>query len=129
MDLDGNVLHKKFNTIRTFRSIYRRKMRVEQTLKSSFFSFASPQELETRIDTQKQTLQARDESIKKLLEMLQSKGEGKLWNEIKNDDVIVGSGSGRREVFSPPLFLRRSNVAVLSFFWGGERMEVPSASS
>ncbi len=35
------------------------------------------QELETRIDTQKQTLQARDESIKKLLEMLQSKGDGK----------------------------------------------------
>ena len=35
------------------------------------------QELEMRIETQKQTLQARDESIKKLLEMLQSKGEGK----------------------------------------------------
>ena len=30
-----------------------------------------------RIDTQKQTLTARDESIKKLLEMLQTKGEGK----------------------------------------------------
>ncbi|GAB0086578.1 ERC protein 2-like [Sergentomyia squamirostris] len=34
-------------------------------------------ELELRIETQKQTLQARDESIKKLLEMLQSKGMGK----------------------------------------------------
>merc|ERR1711981_1050259 len=34
-------------------------------------------ELEMRIDTQKQTLTARDESIKKLLEMLQNKGEGK----------------------------------------------------
>merc|ERR1712079_350407 len=34
-------------------------------------------ELEMRIDTQKQTLSARDESIKKLLEMLQTKGEGK----------------------------------------------------
>ena len=32
-----------------------------------------------RIETQKQTLQARDESIKKLLEMLQSKGEGKIF--------------------------------------------------
>ena len=31
-----------------------------------------------RIDTQKQTLTARDESIKKLLEMLQNKGEGKF---------------------------------------------------
>ena len=35
------------------------------------------QELEMRIDTQKQTLTARDESIKKLLEMLQNKGDGK----------------------------------------------------
>ena len=31
-----------------------------------------------RIDTQKQTLSARDESIKKLLEMLQNKGEGEM---------------------------------------------------
>lgn len=37
------------------------------------------QELELRIETQKQTLQARDESIKKLLEMLQSKGVGKYF--------------------------------------------------
>jgi len=37
-----------------------------------------PQELELRIDTQKQTLSARDESIKKLLEMLQNKGIGKF---------------------------------------------------
>ena len=35
------------------------------------------QELELRLETQKQTLQARDESIKKLLEMLQTKGIGK----------------------------------------------------
>lgn len=34
-------------------------------------------ELELRIETQKQTLAARDESIKKLLEMLQNKGMGK----------------------------------------------------
>uniref|UniRef100_A0A0P4VPP1 ELKS/RAB6-interacting/CAST family member 1 n=1 Tax=Scylla olivacea TaxID=85551 RepID=A0A0P4VPP1_SCYOL len=34
-------------------------------------------ELELRIETQKQTLAARDESIKKLLEMLQQKGIGK----------------------------------------------------
>lgn len=37
------------------------------------------QELELRLETQKQTLNARDESIKKLLEMLQNKGMGK-WN-------------------------------------------------
>uniref|UniRef100_A0A2S2PYK2 ERC protein 2 n=1 Tax=Sipha flava TaxID=143950 RepID=A0A2S2PYK2_9HEMI len=34
-------------------------------------------ELELRIETQKQTLQSRDESIKKLLDMLQNKGVGK----------------------------------------------------
>lgn len=34
-------------------------------------------EFELRLETQKQTLQARDESIKKLLEMLQAKGLGK----------------------------------------------------
>ncbi|XP_023245906.1 keratin, type I cytoskeletal 13-like [Copidosoma floridanum] len=39
--------------------------------------FLLSQELELRIETQKQTLQARDESIKKLLEMLQNKGMGK----------------------------------------------------
>ena len=33
------------------------------------------EEMELRIETQKQTLSARDESIKKLLEMLQSKGQ------------------------------------------------------
>ena len=34
------------------------------------------EEMELRIDTQKQTLLARDESIKKLMEMLQSRGMG-----------------------------------------------------
>lgn len=35
-----------------------------------------------RLETQKQTLIARDESIKKLLEMLQNKGMGKFNEEI-----------------------------------------------
>lgn len=34
-------------------------------------------DLECRVETQKQTLIARDESIKKLLEMLQAKGMGR----------------------------------------------------
>jgi golgin subfamily B member 1 len=38
------------------------------------------QELELRLETQKQTLIARDESIKKLLEMLQNKGMGE-WHD------------------------------------------------
>lgn len=37
------------------------------------------QELELRLETQKQTLLARDESIKKLLEMLQNKGMGEQY--------------------------------------------------
>ncbi len=42
------------------------------------------EEMELRIETQKQTLAARDESIKKLLEMLQSKGEhvGHSWADV-----------------------------------------------
>lgn len=48
-----------------------------QTLKYKKIWYTSIlQELELRIETQKQTLQARDESIKKLLEMLQNKGMG-----------------------------------------------------
>lgn len=45
-------------------------------------------ELELRIETQKQTLQARDESIKKLLEMLQSKGMGE-WRVSLLGIVII----------------------------------------
>ena len=42
-----------------------------------------------RIETQKQTLQARDESIKKLLEMLQSKGEGKPISQCWRKACVV----------------------------------------
>lgn len=40
------------------------------------------EEMETRIDTQKQTLDARDLSISKLLDLLQSKSEIKLLMQI-----------------------------------------------
>ena len=47
-------------------------------------------EMELRIGTQKQTLTARDESIKKLLEMLQSKGlaTGKLEEDRKEVESL-----------------------------------------
>lgn len=51
----------------------------EWTLAPNGISLFSSQELELRLETQKQTLIARDESIKKLLEMLQNKGMGE-WN-------------------------------------------------
>lgn len=47
------------------------------------------QELELRIETQKQTLQSRDESIKKLLDMLQNKGVGELTYSCKPCVVYV----------------------------------------
>ncbi len=49
----------------------------ERQAKELFLLRKTLEEMELRIDTQKQTLGARDESIKKLLEMLQSKG----WHE------------------------------------------------
>lgn len=47
----------------------------ERQAKELFLLRKTLEEMELRIDTQKQTLGARDESIKKLLEMLQSKGK------------------------------------------------------
>ncbi|XP_029019203.1 ELKS/Rab6-interacting/CAST family member 1-like isoform X2 [Betta splendens] len=46
----------------------------ERQVKELFLLRKTVEEMELRIDTQKHTLTARDESIKKLLEMLQSKG-------------------------------------------------------
>ncbi|KAM6986540.1 ELKS/Rab6-interacting/CAST family member 1-like isoform 2-T2 [Aplochiton taeniatus] len=46
----------------------------ERQAKELFLLRKTLEEMEMRIDTQKHTLTARDESIKKLLEMLQSKG-------------------------------------------------------
>ncbi|XP_029969555.1 ELKS/Rab6-interacting/CAST family member 1-like isoform X4 [Salarias fasciatus] len=46
----------------------------ERQVKELFLLRKTVEEMEMRIDTQKHTLTARDESIKKLLEMLQSKG-------------------------------------------------------
>lgn len=50
-------------------------------------------DLECRVETQKQTLIARDESIKKLLEMLQAKGMGKVFSlsfmdTLNNIDIL-----------------------------------------
>ncbi|KAM9845523.1 ELKS/Rab6-interacting/CAST family member 1-like [Aulostomus maculatus] len=46
----------------------------DRQVKELFLLRKTVEEMELRIDTQKHTLTARDESIKKLLEMLQSKG-------------------------------------------------------
>ncbi|XP_053318636.1 ELKS/Rab6-interacting/CAST family member 1 isoform X5 [Spea bombifrons] len=54
----------------------------DRQAKELFLLRKTLEEMELRIETQKQTLNARDESIKKLLEMLQSKGiSSKLMEE------------------------------------------------
>ncbi|XP_018096656.1 ELKS/Rab6-interacting/CAST family member 1 isoform X2 [Xenopus laevis] len=55
----------------------------DRKAKELFLLHKTLEEMELRIDTQKQTLNARDESIKKLLEMLQSKG---IPNKVMEED-------------------------------------------
>lgn len=77
-------------------------------------------ELELRIETQKQTLQARDESIKKLLEMLQNKGMGEcLLDYYYQSHTTLGgySNNGVRafmRVSDAPKQARRRNVKCFS---------------
>ncbi|XP_053518636.1 ELKS/Rab6-interacting/CAST family member 1 isoform X10 [Artibeus jamaicensis] len=58
----------------TEENFQRLHMEHERQAKELFLLRKTLEEMELRIETQKQTLNARDESIKKLLEMLQSKG-------------------------------------------------------
>lgn len=66
----------------------------ERQAKELFLLRKTLEEMELRIDTQKQTLAARDESIKKLLEMLQSKGRFDYWQSSK-------APSGKHLAYSP----------------------------
>lgn len=58
----------------TEENFHRLQAEHDRQAKELFLLRKTLEEMELRIDTQKQTLGARDESIKKLLEMLQSKG-------------------------------------------------------
>ncbi|KAH9382136.1 hypothetical protein HPB48_008636 [Haemaphysalis longicornis] len=66
----------------------------EHMAKEIFLLRETIKELELRIETQKQTLASRDESIKKLMEMLQSKGVGACF---------LGSAHGLAATPLPPL--------------------------
>ncbi|XP_075039355.1 ERC protein 2 isoform X3 [Mixophyes fleayi] len=57
----------------------------DRQAKELFLLRKTLEEMELRIETQKQTLSARDESIKKLLEMLQSKGLPSKGMEEENE--------------------------------------------
>ncbi|KAF0034885.1 hypothetical protein F2P81_012643 [Scophthalmus maximus] len=72
-ELKKERIMRKEEAART--SILKEQMRVTHEENQELFLLRKTlEEMELRIETQKQTLGARDESIKKLLEMLQSKG-------------------------------------------------------
>lgn len=73
-DYSGARPGEPFSTELTEENFHRLHGEHERQAKELFLLRKTLEEMELRIDTQKQTLNARDESIKKLLEMLQSKG-------------------------------------------------------
>ncbi|XP_027007202.1 ELKS/Rab6-interacting/CAST family member 1 isoform X4 [Tachysurus fulvidraco] len=73
-DCSGTRLGEPFSAELTEENFHRLHSEHERQAKELFLLRKTLEEMELRIDTQKQTLNARDESIKKLLEMLQSKG-------------------------------------------------------
>ncbi|XP_060745056.1 ELKS/Rab6-interacting/CAST family member 1 isoform X3 [Tachysurus vachellii] len=73
-DCSGTRPGEPFSAELTEENFHRLHSEHERQAKELFLLRKTLEEMELRIDTQKQTLNARDESIKKLLEMLQSKG-------------------------------------------------------
>ncbi|KAF7693812.1 hypothetical protein HF521_007565 [Silurus meridionalis] len=73
-DCGGARPGEPFSAELTEENFHRLHSEHERQAKELFLLRKTLEEMELRIDTQKQTLNARDESIKKLLEMLQSKG-------------------------------------------------------
>ncbi|KAM9467724.1 ELKS/Rab6-interacting/CAST family member 1 isoform 2-T2 [Clarias gariepinus] len=73
-DCSGSRPGEPFSAELTEENFHRLHGEHERQAKELFLLRKTLEEMELRIDTQKQTLNARDESIKKLLEMLQSKG-------------------------------------------------------
>uniref|UniRef100_A0A8C3RKF7 ELKS/RAB6-interacting/CAST family member 2 n=1 Tax=Cyanoderma ruficeps TaxID=181631 RepID=A0A8C3RKF7_9PASS len=70
----GNRGSEHFTIELTEENFRRLQAEHDRQAKELFLLRKTLEEMELRIETQKQTLNARDESIKKLLEMLQSKG-------------------------------------------------------
>ncbi|XP_028680375.1 LOW QUALITY PROTEIN: ERC protein 2 [Erpetoichthys calabaricus] len=70
----GNRTAEHFTIELTEENFRRLQAEHDRQAKELFLLRKTLEEMELRIETQKQTLSARDESIKKLLEMLQSKG-------------------------------------------------------
>lgn len=60
----------------------------EQQAKELLLLRKTMEEMESRIDSQKQTLDARDESIQRLLELLQGQGQG-TWSRGQRAGIIT----------------------------------------
>uniref|UniRef100_S4RMJ7 ELKS/RAB6-interacting/CAST family member 2 n=1 Tax=Petromyzon marinus TaxID=7757 RepID=S4RMJ7_PETMA len=68
---------------------HRLRVQHDRQSKELFLLRRTLEEMELRIDTQKQTLGARDESIRKLLEMLQGKGPGGRGGTTGDDERLA----------------------------------------
>ncbi|XP_074861484.1 ERC protein 2 [Carettochelys insculpta] len=81
----GNRGTEHFTIELTEENFRRLQAEHDRQAKELFLLRKTLEEMELRIETQKQTLNARDESIKKLLEMLQSKGLPSKGMEEENE--------------------------------------------
>ncbi|CAH2313095.1 ERC 2 isoform X5 [Pelobates cultripes] len=81
----GNRGAEHFTIELTEENFRRLQAEHDRQAKELFLLRKTLEEMELRIETQKQTLSARDESIKKLLEMLQSKGLPSKTMEEENE--------------------------------------------
>ncbi|XP_051483831.1 ERC protein 2 isoform X1 [Apus apus] len=81
----GNRGAEHFTIELTEENFRRLQAEHDRQAKELFLLRKTLEEMELRIETQKQTLNARDESIKKLLEMLQSKGLPSKGMEDENE--------------------------------------------
>ncbi|XP_073430247.1 ERC protein 2 isoform X5 [Dendrobates tinctorius] len=81
----GNRGAEHFTIELTEENFRRLQAEHDRQAKELFLLRKTLEEMELRIETQKQTLSARDESIKKLLEMLQSKGLPSKGMEEENE--------------------------------------------
>lgn len=71
-------------------NFFRLQSEHERQAKELFLLRKTMEEMEMRIDTQKQTLGARDESIQKLLEMLQGQGQAQgHWGRGQRTGIIT----------------------------------------
>uniref|UniRef100_A0AAQ6AMW3 ELKS/RAB6-interacting/CAST family member 2 n=1 Tax=Amphiprion ocellaris TaxID=80972 RepID=A0AAQ6AMW3_AMPOC len=81
------------------RNFFRLQSEHERQAKELFLLRKTMEEMEMRIDSQKQTLGARDESIQRLLEMLQGQGQGQgHWGRGQRTGIITMAAQEAEEL-------------------------------